>query len=465
MLKWRNALKRGKLNNKAMTLIEVIVAMAILAVVITPTLRMFATSSGTNLRAKHRQRATTVGESVMESFKAYTVEALCQQFDIYKNFKGVRGTADMGVEAFYSADRTSGAGSSALHANETLREDAQAFRFWVNNALADGGSVYDIDIWVEPKSNPDVVNFEAPNKYSDAFIQIGENDITSGVTRSGIFTELKTKASDSVLAAHSTYTIDDVELSKVKRVIDIAINDDGTNQTVTEKITFTAEAKVTYHYTTGVVGAPPVSGSVDVTDPTVMTYEVEFEDGGTKVKEYTVYDNSATIAGQNVKGKICKLNNVYLYYFPAYEEIYGDNAEDEINVTAHLTSLYANGGSDPKGEGYEPMKMIIARQITTGLTDSDLSSEEVTYDYNVNCTLNGGGQLDLLHNYGEKLKENFTGVPTAPGGRVSGFSSMQPIKDGILDTTNLIYDVRIEVYQAGTGRTDQLALFTGTINE
>jgi len=393
MLKWRNALKRGKLNNKAMTLIEVIVAMAILAVVITPTLRMFATSSGTNLRAKHRQRATTVGESVMESFKAYTVEALCQQFDIYKNFKGVRGTADMGVEAFYSADRT------------------------------------------------------------------------SGVTRSGIFTELKTKASDSVLAAHSTYTIDDVELSKVKRVIDIAINDDGTNQTVTEKITFTAEAKVTYHYTTGVVGAPPVSGSVDVTDPTVMTYEVEFEDGGTKVKEYTVYDNSATIAGQNVKGKICKLNNVYLYYFPAYEEIYGDNAEDEINVTAHLTSLYANGGSDPKGEGYEPMKMIIARQITTGLTDSDLSSEEVTYDYNVNCTLNGGGQLDLLHNYGEKLKENFTGVPTAPGGRVSGFSSMQPIKDGILDTTNLIYDVRIEVYQAGTGRTDQLALFTGTINE
>ena len=244
----------------------------------------------------------------------------------------------------------------------------------------------------------------------------------------------------------------------------------GRVQTVTEALTYTGKAKVNYHAPVVTPGVAPVSGSLDITDASVMTYQVEFDDGaGGTTYEREVYNNSATLADADYNGRKCKLDNVYLYYFPAYKKIYGDSPEDEINIDAHLSALYDNGG-DAKGEGRKPLNVIIARQLSTSVSDVELRNSETNYDFTVSGTASGGGEMVLLHNFGEKLKETST-TPSGLSSHLSGtgFSDTKLIRDGILEETNLIYDVEIKIYESETDGTFEtgnlLAEFTGTMND
>ena len=75
--------KGRKLNNRGMSLIEILVAIIILAVVTGPLLHSFVTAIKLNSKAKEQQRVITAAQSIMEGFKAYTLEELCMQF--YQN--------------------------------------------------------------------------------------------------------------------------------------------------------------------------------------------------------------------------------------------------------------------------------------------------------------------------------------------------------------------------------------------
>ena len=93
--------KHSRLNQKGMTLVEVITAMTILAIVVAPTLKIFASTSGTNLRAKRQQRATSVGEAVMENFKAYTLTKITTNFN---NSSFMSSTLSDGSSTTYHVD-------------------------------------------------------------------------------------------------------------------------------------------------------------------------------------------------------------------------------------------------------------------------------------------------------------------------------------------------------------------------
>lgn len=71
-----------QLNNGGFTLLEVLVAMIILAIVSIPLLHAFATSARTNAKSKLQQRATTTAESIMETFKYSTVDELKEFYEV-----------------------------------------------------------------------------------------------------------------------------------------------------------------------------------------------------------------------------------------------------------------------------------------------------------------------------------------------------------------------------------------------
>ena len=73
MMKKRND-KSEKLNNKGITLIELIVAMAILAIVVVPFVHSFVTAAKTNQKAKERFYATTAAEDIMELWETVNLE-------------------------------------------------------------------------------------------------------------------------------------------------------------------------------------------------------------------------------------------------------------------------------------------------------------------------------------------------------------------------------------------------------
>ena len=59
-----------KQSNKGFTLVEVLVAILILAIIVVPLLSAFVMSAKTNAKARQTLRATTLAQNVMEELKA-----------------------------------------------------------------------------------------------------------------------------------------------------------------------------------------------------------------------------------------------------------------------------------------------------------------------------------------------------------------------------------------------------------
>ena len=68
-------------RNKGFTLIELIITVAILALVVAPFLSSFATAGNMNVKSKRKQVATNYGEYISEKFKAKTLDKLLSEYD------------------------------------------------------------------------------------------------------------------------------------------------------------------------------------------------------------------------------------------------------------------------------------------------------------------------------------------------------------------------------------------------
>ena len=72
----KNANRKDKRKqNKGFTLVEVLIAMTILAIIVAPLLHAFVTASRTNAKAKQLMKATTLAQNVMEELKERYIKA------------------------------------------------------------------------------------------------------------------------------------------------------------------------------------------------------------------------------------------------------------------------------------------------------------------------------------------------------------------------------------------------------
>lgn len=88
-----------QLNNYGFTLVELLVAVAILSVITVPIMKSFTTSAITSAKAQSMQNATSVAERVMEEVKTWPEEKISQ----YKE-KDENGNPIFGSNARYSED-------------------------------------------------------------------------------------------------------------------------------------------------------------------------------------------------------------------------------------------------------------------------------------------------------------------------------------------------------------------------
>lgn len=75
--------KRGrrKLNNQGVSLVELLVAIVILAIIVAPLLRAFVISTRTNVKAKERLRANDVAQNVLEGIEPLSIENILYQYN------------------------------------------------------------------------------------------------------------------------------------------------------------------------------------------------------------------------------------------------------------------------------------------------------------------------------------------------------------------------------------------------
>jgi prepilin-type N-terminal cleavage/methylation domain-containing protein len=103
--------KKQQLDNKGFTLVEILVAVTILTLVVTPLLSAFVTSARVNAMAKTKHQATVVAENVFEGIKNFGIEEAkseCQSFNA-STFKIIAGSVGDGKVISQSVDSTTGA--------------------------------------------------------------------------------------------------------------------------------------------------------------------------------------------------------------------------------------------------------------------------------------------------------------------------------------------------------------------
>lgn len=453
-------------------MVEVIVAMAILAVVIVPTLRIFASTSGTNFRSKQRQRATTVAESTMEALKAYNLDNLCRLFDS-SDFKGANiHLADGTLVGSQDAKAVDSSGHlvSPFRTDNTFNTDYSEYVLTANKVVSES-SYFNVVVNVKPYISTNSASYErnmlqmdSPNKYRDCIINLDElKEEQSFDAEAKLKNAAKDKVISEVTTGTPTITNSDIELSNFVRKIELDVNDNGTTQTVSIEITYTADAKVQYKLAGVAQTAKQYTG---------LKYEVEFTTtpGSTDTTK-VLYDNSATIAGTSVVGRQSKLDRIFLYYYPTYSEIYKTGAKDEIKVSSTLSGIYAYDSGLTKGDsealGHYPMELIVVKQRSAYITgDTAWRSAENKYntkpEISLSNTASGSGELVLRHNLNE-----YVGTGTAPGGmpdvHPSGFSAVEDIMAGMTDSSKLLYKVEVHVYDDKTS--EEVALIEGTMND
>lgn len=159
-------------NNDGFTLVELLVAIAILTLVILPTLEVFVTATRTNSKARTELQATITANSVLESAKAFSIYVFDKQCNQTYNsgnagtFTLVAGEADGGtVKSLIQAGGTCGQvvfDSDGKTVKEIIK-DGTAFddkgkdRFaYAINGIKQSNSVYDAVVIYTQRDYQDV---------------------------------------------------------------------------------------------------------------------------------------------------------------------------------------------------------------------------------------------------------------------------------------------------------------------
>lgn len=411
-----NNRQKRKMNNNGMTLVEILVAMAILTIVTLGLLQAFVSAVNYNKDAKEKQRAINLAQTVMESFKAYSLEDVSRQFnnvDVFNIYKGSIGgysepTPSMDIYGNFTPSVT----------NEYL--------FSMQDVVYDG-KTYNVDITMKPNaaatSTEEIVKVPRFSAYNDAIFTQPSDEYKY------VYQDAIKQLKDAGMIDGLLPTLDNIKKDKIiinsRKTTITMFNDSGAER---------VSASVVYQYT-------------------FDKYEIEKDDGTTEELEtshtvtinssndsttYDVYNNSITrTAG-------AKLDNLYIYFYPAYNnELAGSKCEKDYIYIVNNTGVERN--------------VYLVKQIRPGFSDANTLTSESTYDPIID--LSGKG-INLYHNLGKKL--------VGEGG-ASYLIYNRPSEDTLhtewfdKETKILVYDVQITVTDKAKGTAD--IVLDGSVND
>lgn len=424
-----------KLNNKGMSLVEVLVAMMILAVASVGFMKCFTYASGYNQRSREKQHALTLAQSIMESFKAYDMSSIYDQFS--------------GAETFRIYDMAAVGGASY---------GASGFGNYSMSNVSYNGYNYDVEISVSDVPAPEINNpnmvikadmpsIAAPNQFSDAFFvqnYTGEMrqilewvwDVIDADANGSSYPGLR-EYLDTVYPGGKNTFVSSVDKSLVNvsnRIIKVRIDFDGTKTTVT--------VQIDYKFSIGTFSYVDLTGtSASYNNGASMTRTFSMF-GSFEPANYLCYDSST------------ELENVYIYYYPAYSRL--DPYHSWFKCTQDTIDIQNNTGSVKN-------VFLIKQQLNVPNPASALLEAETWYKPDVKRT--GGAEVNLYHN----LKRNLADVDGADltniDSHITGFTDPSSSNDFLWymeDNKTLVYNIKIDVKPAGSG--DLLYTLEGSAN-
>lgn len=429
---------KSKLNNKGMSLIEVMVAVIILALVTGPLLHSFVTAAKFNVRSKERQRVASAAQSIMEGFKAYNLDQICYQFN---NLSTLYVYSDSSVGSVWEKESEHKDEYGNLVTSTSARKEGEkniftpptsnSYTFCMQNIDFEG-TFYDAKVTVSPNAGAaSTASLAAPtqmNAYLDAVYKQPSYDDSLAYTDilSGVLTELRSR---DEYYPDEEYVAADLETDKitVQKITNINITRDPSNADIQfVNIENIYEYKVTdYPYY-------KADGSLD-------TFDKNFDPIARS--PVLVYDNTSTV------GNGAKLENIYVYYYPAYKNSLPgvEIASEKININ--------------NGTGVEK-KVFLIKQYNESFS-STLNTCENSYTPQIN---ESGDGIKLYHNLYTNLSDPSGTVGTVDMNVVHETSDILPTESKVL-----VYDVHVSIYKQGeaaAGFTDSpLLTLDGSMND
>lgn len=297
---------RKKLNNKGVTLMEVLVSVVILAIVVLPLLNTFVFSSRLNAKSRIAARATEVARNLLEGTKYNSIDQMAlkcnyptdpaSRFDFIKIPTGYDKVYELTFDGtkFEKAKRkedlapgetddriTSSVKKDVSGKNKFVGKANKNYYFFMEDIESNGMKV---NAYMRVKAKTAAGDPSVINRINDTKVAIIESMNKKTDILIGGGAEANQIANKLVLAGASSPNV-----NEIKRKIDIHIKDDGAGSVVT--------AEYNYKY-----------GTFDYHD---ITKDIE-----SKLEE--------------------KVKNIYLFYNPWYNR--AEDKADEITITNELGS-------------------------------------------------------------------------------------------------------------------------------
>ncbi len=287
-------------DNRGFTLLELLVAMIILAIIVVPLLRAFVISANTNAKARRNLNASTLGEDITEGIKATPIDQLSYEFNYPSiSFNLIDKSMVLGTPEELVFDGTNYQSAASVSSSSITSPDGGIT--WEFVGQPSGTYYYYLQ------------DMKMQNTNYDALITVDAAPYRSGGTATNLFNDEEVSAIKSVQGANNGFYIqplnkDIAMLNTMKTDIDYAALTENdlyreirlviSQSLVGLKMVTTVKAE--YIYTGKLAGKP----------------DKVMQD------ESIIFDNQ--VSQKN-------LDNIYLFYTPLYKSQAG-SVKDKITV-------------------------------------------------------------------------------------------------------------------------------------
>lgn len=363
-------------DNSGFTLLEVLIAVMVLAIVIVPMLHSFVSSHRINAKSKQYMRATTLAQDEMEIFEREKIDALLDTLKYSYNITGPDGN---GCYVF-------------------LREDTS------NDSTGSSASRFDVEVTLDPQKADG-------SRYHDANTQelfymntIGRKD--SAVYAQTVRNASNLKGYDDVVYEYfdanklsagpgSGWGVELFEKNLARRIkVKIYQENNGLNVATI--------VKVTYEY---------VLCRDDIMPAGYQMYS----------EESIIFDNSAQSVDED--GKLPELKSVYLFYAPRYK-VCSSGEHVNYTVDGEATDFWLKDDWIViDNEAKLPVDVYVVRQDIFK-DGSTIEPEKVPYNYQPKLEIHDG--LDSGHTIGNYFTNlNIDKTPAPELGQNIDFSGLK----------------------------------------
>ncbi|MCH5263503.1 MAG: prepilin-type N-terminal cleavage/methylation domain-containing protein [Lachnospiraceae bacterium] len=472
--------RRQKNSNAGFSLIELLIAVTILAIIVIPLLHMFVTSTRINVKSRQMLRATTVAQDIMEGLKAYNLEEVRTQF---APPDGASPTTYYYPSNGFYVLNTNLIQGGVREITELEVDGEEIYYFGIENLKMQGGE-YDALIKLDASTygagsveGAGVGGTPAPGAHDKEFNGAFYAEIA------GVF-ETSGGSSETDSSFHEDKDLNKAVLRDVKKQVETkyAANPDlgdlpenwdevklvisGDAGTADNIAIVSRNIHVLLDQAKDKDGNPQkdVEGNYQCRATITFTYKCVY-----KGVEYTSYGDGG-MAGGKVENiyRTFSSGNFYLFYYPIYKtggQI--DTIQFEVKDTAKLFDE-----DKPLLKSITLAKQIRsnvdadARVIAPEMSNADLWQAEINYIMDVDVKIvDGTMKNDLVFrtNLGTNLAKDSDGK----GGKEinngnarfgSGFADAHIVQTDMTGDnvsskiTNVIYDIEITVYETGAAQ-------------